>query len=104
MLVRILQQYYSTFDKRLSTLCRFTKTEITLYFENYIEGLTDELKMDTNVVLDQVQIFYDGYNFGGVERIFNPFSLTSLKHLGRSLGDFSGNSSDISIRFVMKGM
>ena len=58
----------------LTVDCGFTVEEIKKYFSSYILAMATKNNKTTEAIVDDLAKFYDGYCFGGPEKIFNPYS------------------------------
>ena len=59
---------YITLTPRFSSICDFTERDLDTVFAERLEGLDRE----------QVRDWYNGYIWGGEERVYNPFDLLLL--------------------------
>ncbi|MDR1039575.1 MAG: AAA family ATPase, partial [Deltaproteobacteria bacterium] len=75
-----------TFDKNFSTICGFTKNEITSYYGKYLErSLAEfidekELPHDSTAddIMSKITEWYDGYSWDGKKKVLNPFSIKNF--------------------------
>ncbi|MDR1040487.1 MAG: ATP-binding protein [Deltaproteobacteria bacterium] len=56
----------------------YTHDELKIYFKPFIDESSKILKLDENMVLNQIRDYYDGFSFDGVTRLYNPFSVLSF--------------------------
>ncbi|MEZ4860057.1 MAG: AAA family ATPase [Caldilineaceae bacterium] len=63
-----------TLDRRFATLLGYTQEELEHYFAAYIDRLAVTYHADRATVLTQIQRWYDGYSWDGVQRVYVPFS------------------------------
>ncbi len=57
-----------TLDPRFSSICGYTEEDLDAVFSTELEGLDRE----------RLREWYNGYNWGGTERIYNPFDVLLL--------------------------
>ncbi len=57
-----------TLDPRYSSICGYTESDLDAVFADRLEGLDRE----------QIRDWYNGYNWGGEERVYNPFDVLLL--------------------------
>jgi Predicted AAA-ATPase/PD-(D/E)XK nuclease superfamily len=62
-----------TIDERFSTLVGYTQTELEKYFSVEIDEICERLKEDKNIILDNIRLWYNGFSWDGVNRVYNPF-------------------------------
>lgn len=63
-----------TIDANYAALCGYTQTEITHYFDSFLQ----QMPPDT---IEKMKLWYDGYSWDGKTFVYNPFSvLKFLKH------------------------
>jgi hypothetical protein len=73
-------------DERYAGICGFTSREIDALFEDRLEATLEALKamgnLQPNAGVDelksQIELWYDGYNWLGNERVFNPYSILNF--------------------------
>jgi hypothetical protein len=56
-----------------ATLAGYTQQEIETYFEDYLQQTQTHLGMSRADLLAQMQVWYNGYWWGGPSRVYNPF-------------------------------
>ncbi len=54
-----------TLNKKYSSICGYTEEDLTNYFSEYLKDKDRE----------QIRQWYNGYNWTGSERVYNPFSI-----------------------------
>lgn len=63
-------------DKKYSSLCGISETELTENFQPEIEALAEEQEMTVEETKEQLARMYDGYHFApDTEGVYNPFCL-----------------------------
>ncbi len=85
-----------TLDPRFSSLCGYTEEDLDAVFSAELEGLDRERLRD----------WYNGYSWGGSERIYNPFDVLLLlkQREFRNWWCESGNSSFLVDLLLEKGI
>lgn len=61
-----------------ATLTGYTQAELELYFEEPLRELAEAERVDSNALLEKVRLWYNGYQWHGPERLYNPFSILNL--------------------------
>jgi hypothetical protein len=61
-----------------ATICGYTHTELEDYFKDYIEELAIKQSQTYGEALDEINSWYDGYSWNGVNKVYNPFSTLLL--------------------------
>jgi len=56
----------------------FTQEELEDNFEGYIEQLANKHATSKAIILEKMQVWYNGFSFNGVHKLYNPFSVLSL--------------------------
>jgi predicted DNA-binding ribbon-helix-helix protein len=72
---------------RFATLLGFTQTEVETHFAEEIEQIAADRNLSTEELLAMIRHWYNGYNFNGKERVYNPFSL--LRYFATGDGQFT---------------
>lgn len=63
-------------DKKYSSICGISESEINTYFDPEIKALADEQEISIEVTKEKLAEKYDGYHFShDVEGVYNPFCL-----------------------------
>ena len=63
-------------DKRFSSICGITETELEDVFQPEIKEMAEEQNLSYEECLSQLKKMYDGYHFyQNTEGVYNPFSL-----------------------------
>ncbi|MEM8528263.1 MAG: AAA family ATPase [Bacteroidota bacterium] len=65
-------------DRYARTLLGITSSEIDTYFHNRIEEIAELKDTTVDEVKTQMKFWYNGYSWGGAERVYNPFSLLNF--------------------------
>ena len=56
----------------------FTQEELELYFQDYLNSLSDRFSMDKKSLMLHIQQWYNGFSFDGIDKLYNPFSILKL--------------------------
>jgi Predicted AAA-ATPase/PD-(D/E)XK nuclease superfamily len=62
-----------TMDKKYATLTGYTQAELVHYFKDYLEAIQQELNLSPEALLSHMAIWYNGYSWDGVHKVYNPF-------------------------------
>jgi hypothetical protein len=69
------------------TLLGITHNELLAYFTEPLQVIADEMGFSLAEIITQTAHWYNGYSWGGDERVYNPFSLLSFLN-GRKFQNF----------------
>jgi hypothetical protein len=70
-----------TLEPEYATLTGYTVHELTYYFDDYLKLIEKKLKLSRNQLIELMRVWYDGYSWDGVHRVYNPFgTLNFLSH------------------------
>ena len=67
-----------------SDIVGYTQQELEDNFGDWIEKVSQKLSMSREELLKNVKLYYDGFSFDGITRLYNPFSVLNFF----SKGDF----------------
>lgn len=67
-----------TLSRDYATLLGYTQEELQHYFADYIPVMSNESGLDTQVLLDKIRQWYNGYSWDGGNFVYNPYSILSL--------------------------
>ena len=67
-----------TLDSNYSDLVGYTQHEIETYFSFWIDKATNKFNITSNELLNNLNLYYDGFSFDGVTRVYNPFSILNF--------------------------
>ena len=67
-----------TVSESMNDLVGITQQELETYFIDDIKKLTNKFETTETELLKQVMEWYNGYNWGGDNTLYNPFSLISF--------------------------
>jgi Predicted AAA-ATPase/PD-(D/E)XK nuclease superfamily len=62
-----------TLNKKYATLTGYTQEEIEFYFEDYLKIVEQNLSLSRIELLEQMKVWYNGYSWDGVTKVYNPF-------------------------------
>ena len=66
-------------EPQYSAICGITKSELTNYFDEDVQSLTERYRCTKEEMYGKLKQQYDGYHFcDGSEDLYNPFSLTNV--------------------------
>jgi hypothetical protein len=64
-----------TFDDNYHNLLGYTQEELGKYFTPHFEEIAEKFKISMPELMEQVKIWYNGYSWNGIDRVYNPFSI-----------------------------
>jgi Predicted AAA-ATPase/PD-(D/E)XK nuclease superfamily len=68
-----------TFENTFAALTGYTQAELETNFKNHLEHLHLAFKdMGRDELLERIRLWYNGYSWDGVTRVYNPFSILNL--------------------------
>ncbi len=67
-----------TLSKHFNNIAGITQYELETNFTDELELLPRELGLNKIQLLEKIKDWYNGYNWGGTETLYNPFSLLSF--------------------------
>ena len=59
-------------------LLGYTESEVLHYFSNYIKITAKTNGISEEELLQEIRLWYNGYNFKGSEKVYNPFSVLNF--------------------------
>jgi hypothetical protein len=62
-----------TLSPKYAVLTGYTQEEIEQYFEDYLQLIQERLKTTRKILLDTMRVWYNGYSWDGINRVYNPF-------------------------------
>jgi Predicted AAA-ATPase/PD-(D/E)XK nuclease superfamily len=92
-----------TMEPEAAALVGYTKHEIELYFNEYVSDVASDKNMSTDQVMQEMKLWYDGYQFSErtQEKIYNPYSvLYYLKTKKRANYWFSSGTPSFFINLI----
>ncbi len=70
-------------DEQYNNLLGITQQELETHFNTRLHEIATLLKIEFDVFIAQVKNWYNGYNWGGTDKLYNPFSLLSFLEDGQ---------------------
>jgi len=67
-----------TQDESCATLLGITQVELEENFAEHLTALQTKLQMNRPHLLAEIERWYNGYSWDGVQKVYNPFSLLNL--------------------------
>ena len=67
-----------TMGKRFAALVGYTQEEVEHYFDDYLQLAMQELQLSREELLDKMKVWYNGFSWDGVTRVYNPFGTLSF--------------------------
>ena len=108
-----------TLSNPFNDLCGYTQQELEANFEDYITETATHLEMTRPKLLQEIKAWYNGYNWTGRNRIYNPFSIlnffldqsfenfwfrtgtpTFLINLLKERGDYNISNHEVGYSFI----
>jgi len=65
-------------SKAYATLTGYTQWELEHYFDDYLKRIQVALQIDREALLEHMAVWYNGYSWDGVQRVYNPFGTLSF--------------------------
>jgi Predicted AAA-ATPase/PD-(D/E)XK nuclease superfamily len=62
-----------TLSPKYAVLTGYTQEEIEQYFEDYLQLIQERLQTTRKILLDTMRVWYNGYSWDGINRVYNPF-------------------------------
>ena len=62
-----------TLSPEYATLAGYTQKELEAYFGDYLTDIAVDFKVEREKLLNHMQIWYNGFSWDGVSRVYNPF-------------------------------
>ncbi|MDR3223471.1 MAG: ATP-binding protein [Methanobrevibacter sp.] len=86
-----------------NSICGYTQEEIENNFQDHIKKLSLKLNLSYEESLDRIKLFYDGYSWNGVEKVYNPYStLLCFKHRKFSKNWFNTGTPNLLVDYPLK--
>ncbi|MEN9609448.1 MAG: hypothetical protein RLZZ628_262 [Bacteroidota bacterium] len=67
-----------TLEPSYAALVGYTQAELEQYFGGYLQSLESELNISREKLIDVMGMWYNGYSWDGVTRIYNPFGILNF--------------------------
>jgi hypothetical protein len=62
-----------TLDGNYATLTGYTQQELETFFDEHLKAVEATLNLSREALLENMRIWYNGYSWDGVHRLYNPF-------------------------------
>jgi Predicted AAA-ATPase/PD-(D/E)XK nuclease superfamily len=62
-----------TLSENYGTLAGYTQEELVHYFDEYLTKIETKLNLSREALLENMRVWYNGYSWDGVTRVYNPF-------------------------------
>ncbi len=62
-----------TLSEAYGTLTGYTQEEVVQYFGDYLTKIETKLNLSREALLENMRVWYNGYSWDGVTRVYNPF-------------------------------
>lgn len=62
-----------TVMKQYATITGYTQQELEFYFDDYLQAAMQELGISRLDLLEKMRIWYNGFSWDGINRVYNPF-------------------------------
>ncbi len=56
-----------------ATLTGYSKEDLVYYFDDYLQEAMQKLNLTREALLEQMGIWYDGFSWDGIHKVYNPF-------------------------------
>jgi Predicted AAA-ATPase/PD-(D/E)XK nuclease superfamily len=78
-----------TMDSRFATMFGYTQHELETKLSEELDNVVDKLKVDRDVLLDKIRLWYNGYRFHqNSETVYNPSSMAKFFESGGEFKNF----------------
>jgi hypothetical protein len=67
-----------TLEKNYASLVGYTQEELLHYFSEYLQIAENELNTSREFLIEAMGMWYNGYSWDGVTRIYNPFGILNF--------------------------
>lgn len=67
-----------TMHQKYTQLLGYTDDELDQYFAGYVKKLSDVNNISMEEVKEKIKLWYNGYNWGDQQNVYNPFSILNL--------------------------
>ncbi len=62
-----------TLMRKYATIAGYTQEEVVFYFDDYLKVIETDLNLSREALLEHMRIWYNGYSWDGISRVYNPF-------------------------------
>lgn len=67
-----------TLHANYTTLVGYTQEELEFYFEEHLQAVQDSLNVSRDALLAEIKMWYNGYSWDGINRLYNPFGILNF--------------------------
>lgn len=94
-----------TLHDRYAAICGYTQEELEAYFAEAFPGIAAQQQLPEPALLPELQQWYNGYNWGGDQRLYNPWSVLNLVDK-RQIKNywFSSGHPEFLLKILKKGL
>lgn len=94
-----------TLHDRYAAICGYTQEELEAYFAEAFPGIAAQQQLPEPALLPELQQWYNGYNWGGDQRLYNPWSILNLVDK-RQIKNywFSSGHPEFLLKILKKGL
>jgi hypothetical protein len=72
-----------TLDATFNALCGYTQQELEASFSDHFQAISKKMEVSVTDLLEKVREWYNGYNWTGEDRLYNPFSILNFVRKGQ---------------------
>ena len=62
-----------TLHPDFTTIVGYTQQELEFYFDKHLEAVQKKLNVSRETLLEEVRLWYNGYSWDGINKLYNPF-------------------------------
>jgi len=70
--------YDLSLDRKFGTLLGYTEKELVDYFQEHLDAGANDLNISTDELVNKLRVYYNGFCFDGVHRVYCPFSVLNF--------------------------
>ena len=67
-----------TMHPSFTTAVGYTQQELEFYFEEHLQAAQETLEMSREVLLEEMRVWYNGYSWDGINKLYNPFGILNF--------------------------
>ena len=67
-----------TIHPDFTTIVGYTQQELEFYFDEHLQAVQKKLNMDRETLLEEVRLWYNGYSWDGINKLYNPFGILNF--------------------------
>ena len=61
-----------------TTAVGYTQQELEFYFEEHLQAAQETLEESRDVLLEEIRLWYNGYSWDGINKLYNPFGILNF--------------------------